>query len=43
MSKEGVTKTEFEKKMHEGIKEQIQPQTEKYYEKLQKTKEKQEG
>jgi len=40
--KEGVTKTEFVKKMHERIKEQIQQQIEKYYEKLPKKKEKQE-
>ena len=41
--KEGVTKTEFVKNMHEEIKEQIQKQTKKYYEKLPKTIEKQEG
>ena len=40
--KEGITKSDFVKKMHERIKEQIQQQTEKYYEKLQKTIEKQE-
>jgi len=35
--REGVTKTEFVKKMNERIKEQIQQQTEKYCEKLPKT------
>jgi len=30
MHTEGVTKAEFVKKMHKRIKEQIQPQTEKY-------------
>jgi len=40
--KEGVTKTEFVKKMHERIKEQIQQQTKKYHKKLPKTIEKQE-
>jgi len=39
--KEGITKTEFVKKMHERIKEQIQQQIEKYYAKLPKTIEKQ--
>ena len=39
--KEGVTKVEFVKKMHERIQEQIQQQIEKYYEKLPKTIEKQ--
>jgi len=38
--KEGATKAEFVKKMHERIKEQIQQQIEKYYEKLPKTIEK---
>ena len=36
-----VTKTLFVKKQHKMIKELIQQQTEKYYEKLQKTIEKQ--
>jgi len=40
--KEGATKDEFVKKMHERIKEQIQQQIEKYYKKLPKTIEKQE-
>ena len=40
--KEGITKSDFVKKMHERIKEQIQQQTKKYYEKLPKTIEKQE-
>ena len=40
--KEGVTKADFVKNMHERIKEQIQQQIEKYYEKLPKTIEKQE-
>jgi len=40
--KEGVTKTEFVKKMHERIKEQIQQQTKKYHKKLPKIIEKQE-
>jgi len=40
--KEGVTKTEFVKKMHERIKEQIQQQTKKYHKTLPKTIEKQE-
>ena len=35
--KEGATKAEFVKKMHERIKEQIQQQIEKYYDKLPKT------
>ena len=39
--KEGVTKTEFVKKMHERIKEHIQQHIEKYYEKLPKTIKKQ--
>lgn len=36
--KEGATKAEFIKKMHEGIKEQIQQEIEKYYEKFPKTR-----
>ena len=40
--KEGLTKDDFVKKMHERIQEQIQQQIEKYYEKLPKTIEKQE-
>ena len=39
--KEGVTKDDFVKKMHERIQEQIQQQIEKYYDKLPKAIEKQ--
>jgi len=39
--KEGITKAEFVKKMHERIKEQIQQQIEKYYDKFLNTIEKQ--
>ena len=41
MSKEGITKIQFVKKMHERIKEQIQQKIEIYYAKLTKIIEKQ--
>jgi len=41
LHKEGGTKAEFDKKMHERIQKQVQQQIEKYYEKLPKIIEKQ--